>query len=184
MFKLIKNSRYLNEENRQTVDESIQRNGFYAHHENLLLAMIRDKNKKIRSVAYQLILKCRANHNKRTDNCVRKFVVLEIKFRAKNYHTLINWTQTQITEPPLTMKFSLQDLRDLAENGDQSSIWHSEEFSIPCHTQAVERCVKVVTECSGQVTSKRRDGIIRAKLKSRNIMPQFTSKSKYKLQKI
>lgn len=184
LFKLIRDSRYLNKENRNIVDESIQRNGFYAHHENLLLTMIRDKNKKIRSVAYQRILKYRTNQNKRTENQVRKFFVPEIKFGAKNYNTMINWTQTQITEPPLTMKFSLQELRDLVDNGEQSAIWHSTEFSIPCHTQAVERCVKVVTECSAQVTSKRRDGIIRAKLKSRNIMPNFTSKSKYKLQKI
>ncbi len=184
LFKLIRDSRYLNKHNRKIVDESIQRNGFYAHHENVLLAMIRDKNKKIRSVAYQRILKCRTNQNKRTDSQVRKFVVPEIKFGAKNYQTMINWTQTQITEPPLTMKFSLQELRDLVDNGEKSAIWNSAEFSIPCHTQAVERCVKVVTECSAQVTSKRRDGIIRAKLKSRNIMPKFTSKSKYKLQKI
>lgn len=146
--------------------------------------MIRDKSKKIRSLAYQRILKARKNHNRKPVDGVRKFLVPEIKFGAKNYYTLINWTQTQITEPPLTMKFSLQDLKDIAENGENSVLWQSEQITIPCHTQAVERCVKMVTECSAQVTSKRRDGAILAKLKSRSIMPEFTSKSKYKLQTI
>lgn len=186
LFKLIKESRYLSEENRNIVDESIQRNGFFAHHENLMLAMIRDKKKKIRQLAFQRISKARKNRDKKSiaSNGVRQFVVPEIKFDAKNYNSLINWTKTQVTEPPLTMKFSLQDLQTLAECGQDSALWKSERFSIPCHTQAVERCVKMVTECSAQVTSKRRDGCIRAKLKSRSIMPLFTSKSKYKLQKI
>lgn len=186
LYKLIKESRYLSEKNRMIVYESIQRNGFFAHHENLLLAMIRDKNKKIRTLAYRRILKARMNRDNKpvSLNGVRKFVVPEIKFGAQNYHSMINWTTTQITEPPLTTKFSQQELQALAENGEHSALWHSEQFSIPCHTQAVERCVKLVTECSAQVTDKRRDGVIRTKFKSRSIMPLFTSKSKYRLQKI
>lgn len=184
LYKLIKESRYLSDDHRKIVDESIQRNGYFAYHENLLLAMIRDKNKNIRTLACQRILKARNNRDKNPLNTVRKFLVPKIKFGAKSYYDLIDWRTTKLTEPPLTMKFSPQDLISIAENGENSDLWQSENFSIPCHTQAVERCVKMVTECSATVTSKRRDGIIRSKLKSRSAMPKFTTKSEYKSQKI
>ena len=47
----------------------------------------------------------------------------------------------------------------------------------PCHNQHVERHVKLVTEASSQVCGiDRRDGLIRQKLKSRQIMKKFHSK--------
>ena len=51
----------------------------------------------------------------------------------------------------------------------------------PCHTQAVERCVKLVTEASSKVCGhSARDGFIRATLLSRSAMPTFSHKSEYK----
>ena len=51
----------------------------------------------------------------------------------------------------------------------------------PCHTQSVERMVKVVTEASSSCIGKRkRDGAMRAKLKSRSVMPEFDHKSNWK----
>ena len=50
----------------------------------------------------------------------------------------------------------------------------------PCHNQAVERHVKVVTEASGQVVGyEKRDGLIRQKLKSRMIMKKFDTKQQF-----
>ena len=52
-----------------------------------------------------------------------------------------------------------------------------ELFDFPCHTQAVERCVKLVTEASTKVYGKdRRDGFIRATIHSRRLMPRLESK--------
>ena len=52
----------------------------------------------------------------------------------------------------------------------------------PCHTQAVERCVKVVTEASAAVCDeKSRDGFIRTRLASRELMPTLESKRDFHL---
>jgi len=52
----------------------------------------------------------------------------------------------------------------------------------PCHTQAVERCVKHVTEASTAVSGKRnRDGFILNKLQSCALVQHFNTKSNFKL---
>ena len=58
------------------------------------------------------------------------------------------------------------------------------EFKIPelpCHTQNVERHIKLVTEASSLVCDHAsREGLIRNKLASRATMPCFNTKSQYK----
>ena len=52
---------------------------------------------------------------------------------------------------------------------------------IPCHTQVVERHIKIVTEASASVIGMvNRDGFILNKLKSRKLMPKFESKQDFK----
>ena len=52
---------------------------------------------------------------------------------------------------------------------------------IPCHTQAVERHIKIVTEASASVIGmKNRDSFILNKLESRKVMPKFESKCDFK----
>ena len=54
------------------------------------------------------------------------------------------------------------------------------ELDIPCHNQAVERHIKVVTEASMLVYGfERRDGLIRQKLKSRKLMKCFNTKKQF-----
>lgn len=90
---------------------------------------------------------------------------------------IINWNKVEITEPPLTQKLSESELRDLVQKGDKSELWNAEIFQLPCHTQATERCVKLVTEVSTKVADPlRRDGYIRTILASRELMPQFQTK--------
>ena len=81
---------------------------------------------------------------------------------------LINWQESPITEPPLTKNISDEDLKLLVASGDTPVV----DFpQFPCHTQAVERCVKLVTEASAAVCgAPARDGFIRA----RRIMRFFT----------
>ncbi|GBN17975.1 hypothetical protein AVEN_161558-1 [Araneus ventricosus] len=77
-------------------------------------------------------------------------------------------------------------LRDLSEddikslvNSDTTAIREIQKF--PCHTQAVERCIKLVTEASNKVCGhEARDGYIRATLKFRSVMPNFSKKSDFK----
>lgn len=51
-----------------------------------------------------------------------------------------------------------------------------------CHTQAVERSVKLVTEVSGAVCGQTIiNGFIRTTIESRKIMPHFHSKKDFRL---
>ncbi|GBN03242.1 hypothetical protein AVEN_229021-1 [Araneus ventricosus] len=77
-------------------------------------------------------------------------------------------------------------LPDLSEN-DIKSLINSDTMPIrdiqkfPCHTQAVERCIKLVTEASNKVCGREaRDGSIRATLKSTSVMLNISKKSDFK----
>ncbi|CAH1099116.1 unnamed protein product [Psylliodes chrysocephalus] len=88
---------------------------------------------------------------------------------------------TRSPEPPLTMGLPEEVLNDIVKNPATSMLF-SEIKSYPCHTQAVEWAVKIVTEASAAVCGgDNRDGVIRAKLESHRIMPSFGSKQDYKL---
>ncbi|KAK4884825.1 hypothetical protein RN001_001096 [Aquatica leii] len=53
---------------------------------------------------------------------------------------------------------------------------------LPCHTQAVERAVKTVTEASMQLCHKTaREALIKNKIISRTLMPKFESKKDFKV---
>jgi hypothetical protein len=78
-----------------------------------------------------------------------------------------------VTEPPLT---SDKPVDELIEN-----ISETPNFAqYPCHNQAVERCIKVVTDASLKVCGQEaRDGYIRAKLEARKKLPIFDNKAQY-----
>lgn len=135
LFKLVSLSRALDVKVRNIIDPIIQRNAFFAHPENLLLGMLADNRPKIRNLAVKRILDCRKS--RLTTGRVRKFFVPELKFSAKSYEDLIDWKNIK-TELPLTRSFSEEKLRSIAKSNEIC-----EEFKLPCHTQAVERHVKV-----------------------------------------
>ena len=70
----------------------------------------------------------------------------------------------------------------LVNEGANAELSKSPIFKLPCHTQSVERIVKIVTEVSVRVADEiRRDGYIRAILKSRSEMPKFVQKKDFSL---
>ena len=75
-------------------------------------------------------------------------------------------------------------LKDISDDEIDRAIqtphkWTLDDF--PCHTQSVERHVKMVTEAASSVCGDlRRDGYIRAKLLSRKYIPHFGSKKDWK----
>lgn len=178
LLYLIKASRYLPLKYRIKVDESIQRNAYFAHHENILLGMLHDSREDIRKLACQRILHARKSIN----ITVRRFTIPTLNFKAKEYYTLIDWTKTKVTEPPLTKNFTEAELIDLVQNGENSKLWEAKIFQLPCHTQNTERCVKLVTEVSTRVADEiRRDGYIRTVLASRAAMPKFQTKKDFRI---
>lgn len=169
-------SRYLTDELKKVVDPVIQRNAFFTHPENLLLAMLTDEKSEIRKLALRRIMKSRKQ--KRTSS-VRSFCVPVINFEATSYIDMIDWQKTPITEPPIVMDIDDDTFLTMIREEDTPRL----DFArYPCHTQSVERHVKLVTEASQAVCGpEKRDGFIRARLESRSKMPKLDTKAQHHL---
>lgn len=135
LYKLISSSRYLEPELREIVDTVIERNSYFAHPENVLIGMLNDQRLSVRKMALKRILRARSL---RKTTKVRIFKAPPINFAAKNYYDMIDWDMLKITEPPLTAALSETELKSIVDGGPKTDL-----FNLPCHTQAVERCVKV-----------------------------------------
>ncbi|CAH1101614.1 unnamed protein product [Psylliodes chrysocephalus] len=79
--------------------------------------------------------------------------------------------------PPLLSTATDVDIREFIND---TGICPVDFLSFSCHTQAIERRVKVVTEASNSVISyDSRDGFICAMIHSRTILPQFNTMAEY-----
>ena len=104
---------------------------------------------------------------------IRKFVIPKIDFNAPDYPSLFDWKTTKFSEPPLTTSLSNDEIRGLIQNPLKLP-------SFPCHTQAVERGIRVITEAATSVIGEdARDGFIRQKLKSRKDFGRCDSKAAF-----
>ena len=161
----------------------IQRNGFFAHHENVLIAMVNDDDPTVRALGWRRIKKARSSNLKKS---VRAFTVPKINFDAKVYHTMIDWN-VDYTEPPLTKNITSEELDGYISTRsfpgyEQWSFSKGSIVNIPCHSQAVERHVKLVSDSSKNVVGEfNRDGFMRSTIQSRKKMPMFETKSDFRL---
>lgn len=146
VFQAIQTSRYLSDDLLKIVNPVIERNAFFAHPENLLLAMIVDDRENIRELGYRRILKARKCASK--EKTIRNFVPPKINFKDTHYTEIIDWCTCPLYSPPILRGVSDDEIK-LLINSDTKSIRDIKEF--PWHTQAVERCVKLVTEASSKV---------------------------------
>ncbi|GBO02969.1 hypothetical protein AVEN_126276-1 [Araneus ventricosus] len=95
---------------------------------------------------------------------------------------MIHWNAITLSPPPLLRKFTNQEIWSKVQSGGTAVEWNFDKF--PCYIQAVERCVKLVTEASQNVVgSNSRDGFIRTTFLSRSSMPSFSIKSYFKVPK-
>src|SRR6266516_3714166 len=100
-------------------------------------------------------------------NVSEKCVISTLNFDAKNYTDLIDWQNTDVTELPLLEDISVDELEMLVASGETPV---TDFPRYPCHTQAVERTVKLVTEASTSVCGeKAKDGFIRVRLEPRKL---------------
>jgi hypothetical protein len=167
-------SRALPEEVRAVIDPVIQRNAYFAHPENLLLAMAFDERDHVRQLALRRILKAR--QQQRTG--VRKFVIPQISFEAADYTELISWMDVDVTEPPLFSQIPTNEISGRIFETNDALL---PLINVPCHTQAVERHVKLVTEASQSVCGERaRNGFIKNRIASREQMNTFNNKRDYR----
>ena len=165
LFRSVVLLRDLPQRSQAVIRPVIQRNGYWAHSEQLLLAMATDSERAVREKAVRHIGAARQLHAEE----VRPFVIPVVNFDATTYTDLISWDD-RLTQPPL--------LRDLS----RSELVHLMDAPLtvppyPVHTQAVERAVRMVTEaCTTVIGDEARDGHITAKLKHRRQFPAFNSK--------
>ena len=175
LWMQVKRSRYLPEHLKAVVNPVIQQNGYFGHPENILISMLTDDRPHIRKLGLRRIMRARASGT--SLHGVRIFEVPPFNFDAEDYIDMIDWQKCVVTEPPVTKSISDEDLKSLVDN-EETAVVEFQRF--PCHTQAVERCVKAVTEASVAVMGQEaRDGFIQARINARAIMPTFDTKSEY-----
>ena len=177
LWKCISLSRQCTTDVQRIIDPVIQRNGYFGHPENILLAMVMDSEMSVREKAVEMILDCRNGTDEDDEGQLREFIIPTFNFSATDYTNLIDFDNCRVTEPPILSSIEADELKSLVfENQNKLK----ESLKLPCHTQAVERMVKIVTEASSRVHSfEARDSFIRARLAARKKLPKFSTKKDY-----
>ncbi|KAE8741984.1 hypothetical protein FOCC_FOCC012463 [Frankliniella occidentalis] len=179
LFDTIRRTRYLPANPRKVVDASIQQNSYFAFPENILLSMMTDEEPGVRKLSLDRILEAKEAEQESGDigKTVRYNTVPTVNFKADTYQNMIDWTNITVTVPPVIRDISNAELIARLTNNTVVE-WEFAKF--PCHTVAVERTVKLVTEAASLVCGpESRDGHIRATLKSREQLKKFDTKSDF-----
>ena len=169
-------NKFLNDEEKNALLPLLRRNGYFSHSENVLLAGIVDSDIQVRRKAIETILTIRRSLNVNSNNShVRTYKISNWNFQANDYMDFIEWDNLDsVHEPPLTKDIPDGLLKTWIDER-QTSI-----PNIPCHTQAVERTIKLVTEVSKIYSSyEKRHQAILLTLISRQKMSKFDSKKDF-----
>ena len=165
---LVQCSMTLNEADKQIVQKVLQTNGYWAHGENILVAMLADERQEIRARAVDIILQCR----QRPSDEIRQFRPPHINFEAEDYTQLVKRDVLSECEPPLTMSLSEEEL--------SGAINAPLQFQYPCHSQGVERWVQEVTAASQKrVGHDGRHQWLVSRAKSRLDLPVIQTKKSF-----
>lgn len=177
LHKMITLSRYLPANLKKIVDPVLQRNGYFGHSENILLSMLADNRNHIKELALRRIVKIREQTSGLAP--IRVFKLPSFNFSATEYTDLIDWSY--VSEPPLIKQIQTDVIYRAIRNIEIVETEILPVFrKMPCHSQATERCIKLVTEsCVAVCGPDKREGWIRNKLKSCNIMPVFNTKKEF-----
>ena len=92
---------------------------------------------------------------------------------------MIDWQNVEETPSPLLHDFTNDEIDKVIVEGNPLLLG-SKLLNISCHSQAVERMIKLVTVISSKVCRQTsRDGYIRAALQSRKVIPTFNTKNQF-----
>ena len=183
-----------NEIIKETALKVVQRNGFFAHQENILIGMLGDNDEEIRMLGVNKVLSIRqklstgalSNIDAMTESVneehssestcdtsatVRSFDLPTINLAATSFDKMVDLNSWQHQPPAIG---HLTDVYIKQCRVRPLTLHH------PCHNQFVERHVKLVTEASAQVEGfARRDGIFCQKIKSRKHLKTFNTKMQF-----
>jgi hypothetical protein len=94
----------------------------------------------------------------------------KINFSSESLESLIDWSGDNVFEPSLTKNIPtclVEKYINMEEEPPRLVFDH------PCHTQGVERYVPLLIESTNKVAVDQQQGYILAKLKARNLNPNF-----------
>ncbi len=116
------------------------------------------------------------DRSRRKDGDVRQFVLPKVNLLAPNYLEMIdfNANPSYITEPPLTMSYSNDELVKFVKQQPFPKL------NIPCHSQNVERHVAETTNAAKHASShdKRHQNLIQT-FESRQKVPTNATKKHF-----
>ena len=161
LWNMIRRMQHLSETLRKEVLESVVKRGaYYAHQENVLIAMINNDNMAIRELGFRRILKARreSEETPRNSSTFGNLMYQKSILRLSTILDFFTWEHDhQRTEPPITMAISKEELCACIK--DEKKL-DEKLFDFPFHTQAVERCIKLVTEASCKCMEKRAEMVL------------------------
>ena len=167
---------------KETVMRVVQRNAYFADPGVLLCSMLESEDAGVRQQAVKIIKTSRAKPNKppraKALRNIRKFQIPQLNWNAEAWWEIIDWSTVKVWEPSILSRISTAKLEDIC------SVPHIFP-KFPCHSQSVERAVKLVTEAAGKVCGgeKRHDHIVTV-IACRKARAPFMSKKSYKYSNI
>ena len=157
---------------RDIITPYIQSEAWFSHSENVLTSLLSSKDPEDRSFALGKIAELRGD-NAFGDRSVRPRRIPKLNFSAEKLQDLIEWKKGEVYEPIFTSKMSSDDLQVL----------YGQPLNVPPfknHTQATERCVKLVTEASASVCGQEaRDKYIKSRVTHREQLKKFRNKQDF-----
>ena len=125
---------------RKVLEDCINWNSYMAHPENVLISMLTNvEHLELRKKAARIINAVKARGPREG---VRIFVKPKVDWKAESYDQISEDQKPEEMdlEPPVTMDLSPEQIDAIAETPILFDMAH-----LPCHMQAVERCIKDVT---------------------------------------
>ena len=133
-------SKYCNDVEKDIVQRIIQVNGYFGHQENILISLLCSPSLSNRATGVSHIQRIRRLKKQKWPKIchgVRPFKVPALNFNAESISELSNLDDC-VTEPPITMNLSDQDVLDLFEKPLNLG-------GVPCTTTACERAVQLTS---------------------------------------
>ena len=106
--------------------------------------MISSTNENYKELAWRILQNQQKNVPSGT---IRHFKVPKLNIQPCSYVNLIDWKETPVSEPVFTASITMEKIKEMI----------SKKFidvkipALPCHTQSVERHIKLVTEAASSV---------------------------------
>ena len=160
---------------------AVQRNAYFADPATVLTAMLESEEKTEREFAVRALAEFRAKPFKKPRlkllRGIRKATVPTLNWGASKWTEIIDWDTIKLAQEPRILA------RLTAEQLEEAISVPLEFPNFPCHSQSVERTVKIVSEVTQQVFGEesQRDRI-ESILACRKARPVFQAKKNYVVQ--